>query len=281
MPDDAGFPAALAGWPRPCSNGAMAWLALLRMTYADTLRQPATWLVTALSAVLIVLSSCFGLFNFMAMDRLRMLETAGVAVSVVNGLFLAVVLASQSVHDELASRTALTLFAKPVGRGGFLLGKSLGVIATVATTSLLLFAVHLAALGWALHTGIGDIRDDHELFDPDLHVAWVPVLTAHALGLGHSAVLACIAAVLALRLSLVANIIACFAIFLAGHILPSVGVMGATAVPALAVFNLDDCIQLDLPVSSGYLAMTALYTACVCAGWLCIGLAVFERQDIP
>ncbi len=260
----------------------MPWLALLRLTYADSLRQPATWLMTLISVVLIVLSYCFGLFNLMALDRLRMLATAGVAVGLVNGLFLAVVLASQSVHDELSSRTALTLFAKPIGRGGFLLGKTLGVIATVATSTAVVVAAHAAALMWGMHTGLGDINDPDEGFlDPDLHLSWRAVFSAHLLGLGHSAVLATISAVLALRLPLVANVLASFAVFLVGHLLPAAGWMGAALVPALSVFNLDDCIQLDLPVSGAYLAITGLYTACFCAGWLCIGLAAFERQDIP
>ncbi len=261
----------------------MAWLALTRMTFADSLRQPVTWLMTALSLALILLSYCFGLFNFEAVDHLRMLATAGVAVAMINGLFLAVVLASQTVHDELASRTALTLFAKPVGRGEFLIGKALGVWLTVLVSSLAVLVVHCAALLWAQHSSFGENGPEMQtFFDPELHLAWKPVLAAHALALGHSAVLACIATVLALRLGLVANILACFGgIFLLGHLLPSVGLDGALLVPALAVFNLDDCIQLDLPLSSGYLGMTALYTACVCAGWLCIGLAVFERQDIP
>lgn len=260
----------------------MAWVALARMTCSDSLRQPVTWLMTGLSLVLILLSYGFGLFNFIAIDRLRMLATAGVAIGLINGLFLTVVLVSQTVHDELSSRTALTLFAKPVGRGDFLVGKAIGVWLSVAASTLVVVACHLGSLLWAMHTGFGDaIDDDEQGGDPELHLPWRAVIAAHALGLGHSAVLACIAVVLALRLGLVANILSCFAVFLAGHLLPAVGVMGALLVPALALFNLDDCIQLDLPLSGAYLAMTALYTACVCAGWLCIGLAVFERQDIP
>jgi len=261
----------------------MAWFTLLRMTFSDTVRQPVTWLMTAVSVVLIGLSYAFGLFNFLAQDRLHMLATSGVAIGTINGLFLAVVLASQTVHDELSSRTALTLFAKPVSRGGFLVGKTLGVWATVSVSSVILALVHLGALAWAMHTGFGDGIDDdaHAASDDMLHLPWKAIVAAHALGLGHSAVLASIAAVLALRLGLVANIVTSFGIFLAGNLLPACGTMGVLAIPALSVFNIDDCIQLSLPVSGGYLAMTALYTACICAGWLSIGLAVFERQDIP
>jgi hypothetical protein len=261
----------------------MAWMALTRMTFADTVRQPVTWLMTAVSLALIALSYAFGLFNFEATDRLRMLATAGVAIGVINGLFLSVVLASQAVHDELASRTALTLFAKPLGRGEFVCGKALGVWLTVVVTGLVIAGAHALALLWALHTGFEDAIDNDEggFFDPELHAPWFAIASAHALALGHAAVLATMASVLAIRLGLIANILACFGVFLLGHLLPSLGLMGAGPAPALALFNIDDCIQLDLPVSGAYLAMTALYTALFCAGWLSIGLAVFRQQDIP
>lgn len=264
----------------------MAWSALARMTAADAVRQPVTWLMTAVSLALIALSYGFGLFNFDPEDRLRMLATAGVAIALIDGLFLAVVLASQAVQDELSSRTALTLFAKPLGRGQFLAGKAAGVWLAVAASCLVVAAAHAGALAVAGATGFEDAHDhgDHThapTWDTAIAVPWAPVIAAHALGLGHAAALVAVATVLALRLGLVANILACFGVFLLGHLLPASGIMGAGPLPALAVFQLDDAIQLSLPVSGAYLAMTGLYTALFCAGWLCIGLAVFERQDIP
>lgn len=265
----------------------MAWGALTRMTCADAVRQPVTWLMTAVSLALIALSYGFGLFNFDPEDRLRMLATAGVAIATINGLFLGVVLASQAVHDELTSRTALTLFAKPLGRGEFLAGKATGVWIAVAVSCLVVAAAHLGALAVAGSTGFEDADHGHDhghahaAWDSSIAVPWAPVVAAHVLGLGHAAALVAVATVLALRLGLVANILACFGVFLLGHLLPASGVMGAGPLPALAVFQLDDAIQLALPVSAGYLAMTGLYTVLFCAGWMCIGLAVFERQDIP
>ena len=114
-----------------------------------------------------------------------------------------------------------------------------------------------------------------------LGVPWGAILTAHALGLGHSAVMACIASVLALRLPLAANVLVSLAVFIAGHLLAGFGAMGGLAVPALALFNLDDSIQLPgHPVSLGYAGLTMLYSAMYCAGCLFLGLALLKRQDI-
>jgi hypothetical protein len=259
----------------------MALLALARLTVADVGRQPAMWFATALALVALGLSYLFGQFNFEVQDRLRMLATAGVAVGVLNGLFLAVVGASLSVHDELASRTALTLFAKPVSRGAFLAGKALGIWLVAALATLVIALAHAGLLAWAGHTGFEEAgHRDMVAFDR-LGVPWGAILTAHALGLGHSAVMACIASALALRLPLAANVLVSLAVFVAGHLLAGFGAMGGLAIPALALFNLDDSIQLPgHPVSLGYAGLTVLYSALYCAGCLFLGLALLKRQDI-
>lgn len=260
----------------------MALVALTRLTVADSIRQPVIWLATILSLVLLVLSYLFGMFNFETQDRLRMVATAGVAVAMLNGLFLAVVGASQSVHDELASRTALTLFAKPLSRGSFLVGKALGIWLVIVGTTVLIAAAHLGVLSYAQFSGFEDdpARRDfvgHE----DLWVPWREVILAHLLGLAHGAVMTCLATVLALRLPLVANILACFAAFVVSHVAAGLGFMGGVALPALALFQVDDSIQLPgHPLSLGYLGLTMLYSAMYCAGCLAIGLALFKRQDI-
>lgn len=259
----------------------MALIALARLTVADVGRQPAMWFATGLALAALGLSYLFGQFNFEVQDRLRMLATAGVAVGVLNGLFLAVVGASLSVHDELASRTALTLFAKPVSRGAFLAGKALGIWLVAALATLVIAAAHAGLLAWAGYTGFEDAdHRDFVAFDR-LGVPWGAILTAHALGLGHSAVMACIASVLALRLPLAANVLVSLAVFITGHLLAGFGAMGGLAVPALALFNLDDSIQLPgHPVSLGYAGLTMLYSAMYCAGCLFLGLALLKRQDI-
>lgn len=259
----------------------MALLALTRMTVADSLRQPVTWLMTGVSLGLLAMSYLFGMFNFDTEDRLRMLATAGVAVTVINGLFLSVVGVSQSVHDELASRTALTLFAKPLGRGTYLVGKALGAWLTVVASGLVLMAVHAGLLWLGGRSGFEDALASHSAADA-IPVPWQPILVAHALGFLHGGVMACIAAVLALRLALVANILVCFGIFVTGHLLAGMKLMGAVVIPALSIFNVDDAIQLmGQSVSWTYVGSAALYSILFAAGCLLVGLSVFQRQDIP
>ncbi len=260
----------------------MAIVALARLTVADSLRQPVTWMTVGVSMCLLGITFLFGQFNFETQDRLRMVCTAGVAVAVLNGLFMAVIGASQCVHDELTSRTALTLFAKPLSRGHFLVGKALGIWLTIAAAALVIAAVHALIMWYALYTGFEfdpDRRDfvGHE----DLWVPWREVIWAHVLALCHSAVMVCLAAVLALKLPLVSNILVCFAVFVFSHIAAGMGFSGFVVLPTLTLFQVDDSIQLpDHSLSLGYLGLTMLYTVMYCTGCLFIGLAMFKRQDI-
>jgi len=265
----------------------MALAALTRLTFADTVRQPVTWLMSGLSLGLIALSYWFGMFNFETQDRLRMLATAGVAVAIINGLFLGVMLASTTVHEELASRTALTLFAKPLKRSTFLIGKALGALLCVGVSAALIATAHFGTVAYATHRESVESHHHHDDHAHEGHiddvwvVPWRSLAAAHILALAHSAVLVCIATALALRLPLAANIIACFAVFVLGHLLAGMKIMGGVVIPALALFNIDDTIQLPMqPISWQYVGGTVLYALMFAAGSLFLALAVFKRQDI-
>lgn len=255
----------------------MAFTALSRLTLANTLRQPVTWLMCGLSLLLIIFSCVFGMFNFHSADKIRLISTSGVAVHMLHGLFLAIVLSSAAIYDELNSRTALTLFAKPVSRSSFLLGKLSGVFACVLITSLLIVAAHAIALA-LVHEPPAYV---HRIED-DSSVRWGRLAIAHLFAGCHTLIFCCISAVLALRLHLVINIVCCFAIFALAHLLGAAQWHGATLIPALGFFNIDSSLQFHaIQVSTLYVLATCTYTLLFCAGCVCLGLALFKAQDIP
>ncbi|MEK7412179.1 MAG: ABC transporter permease subunit [Planctomycetota bacterium] len=261
-----------------------ATVALARLTAADLLRQPATWLVLGLSVVLIGLSLVFGMFSFAEADRMRMLCSAGIAVSALAGLFLGVVGATVAVHRELADRTALTLLAKPIGRGEFLLGKALGVLAAVLLCCIVVAGVHALAvhLGGQVGFEFDRLDDGHHHAAPDpVPVPWASLIGGHVLALAQATCLTCLAVVLALRLGLAGNIIACFTVWIVAHLLPQLGWHGALVIPALDLMAADDAAQIEggLPWLTVWTGLG--YALMWCSGMLCLGLALFERQDIP
>ena len=255
----------------------MATLTLTRMTIANSIRQPVTWLMTVLALLLVALSCVFGMFNFDSGDRIRLLSTTGVAINMMHGLFLAVVLSSAAIHDELASRTALTLFAKPVSRGSFLLGKLFGVFICIALTALLVLGAHLLAL----YLMYEPPKIQHISYEDD-QVLWGRILVGHLLVACNSLVFCCISSVLALRLHLIVNIVCSFGLFVLGHLLGALQWSGALLIPALNLLNIDSSLQFqNLDLSTAYVLSSIGYTAIFCAGCVCLGLALIKAQDIP
>jgi hypothetical protein len=247
---------------------------IARLTLSDALRQGVTWLALALALALLALTGLFGMFNFEAVDRMRMASTAGLALALALGVVLAALHASLGIHRELADRTALTLFAKPVGRGAYLIGKAAGVTGTALVASLVVALAHAGLLALGAATGFA-WGGDHGHEDP-APVPWRAVAAGHVLVLCHTACIASLATALAPRLGLAANLGCCAAAFVLGHLLPGLG-----PVPALAAFQIDDAVQATgLRVDAAYLGWAGLYTGLFCAGCTVIGVAAFARQDI-
>lgn len=257
----------------------MAVAPLARMTVAHAIRQPMLWLTVAIGVVLMGLGWLFGMFNFDDVDRVRLLATSGIAVVTLTSVFLGVVLASQSIHDELASRTALTLFAKPVSRSDFLIGRTIGVWIAMVAVGLILIAVHALILGLTTYfgrTGIGRIDADAAF------LSWPRLLSAHGLGVMQGIMIAAVAAVCAVRLPLTATILIAFTLYVGAHLAGAAGWPIFGPLPALAMFNIDDAVQFQhVDVDPWYFPLCALYAAFYSAGFLSLGAAVIARLDIP
>lgn len=116
----------------------ITWIA--RITFLEALRQ-------RFLAFLLLLAAGFtlGSLPLRAIDfghgELKFLADLGFGALLLFGTVLAVVLPAQLLYGEIDNRTALTLLAKPVGRGEFLLGKFLGTWAVLG-----IFATTLTAL---------------------------------------------------------------------------------------------------------------------------------------
>lgn len=95
----------------------------------ELVRQPVFLLLMTASAAFMVFLACVPYFGFG--DDPKMLKDSVLAVSLLTGLFGAVISAAASVAHEIRSGTALAVLAKPVGRVQFLLAKFAGVAAAL------------------------------------------------------------------------------------------------------------------------------------------------------
>jgi len=98
--------------------------------FMELVRQPVFLLLMTFSAGFCVFLSSVPYFAFG--EDLRMVMDTTYAVTLISGLFGAVISASASVAHEIRSGTALAVLSKPVGRAQFLLAKYAGLAGALA-----------------------------------------------------------------------------------------------------------------------------------------------------
>ncbi len=256
-------------------------LPIARLTLADAVRNPALWATTGASLIFLGGAFVFGMFTFDVADRVRMLAVAGLAGATLHGLFLVCLLSAGAVRSEQEARTALTLFAHPVGRGAWLCGKALGVWLAVLASLVPIALAHagLLALGW--RTGF-DLERPDLAFDAQALLPLGQLAAGYVLAIMHLAVLGAIAVVAALRLALPASLVLLAAVYLAGNALAAAGWPGLVLIPALGLYQIDDAVQgFADPIGTLYLAGAAVHTLLAWGGWLLLGLALFRDRDLP
>ena len=130
-------------------------LAIARNTYREAIRDRVLYGFLFFAVVLILFSLVLGRLSFNQQIRCTMdIGLAGVSLfSTLIAIFLGITL----LHKEIEKRTIYPLLAKPVSRTTSLLGKFLGLAATMAVQTALMLAVLLALLlfeGAALSAGL-------------------------------------------------------------------------------------------------------------------------------
>ena len=109
--------------------------------FMEVAQQPVYLLLMACSGFFCVFLSVVPYFGFG--DDIQMVKTSTLAVTLVTGLFGAVLCSSSSVAREIRTGTALAVLSKPVGRARFILGKYVGLSGALM---LLVYANLIACL---------------------------------------------------------------------------------------------------------------------------------------
>jgi len=104
-------------------------LAIAQNTFSESIRQPVALVLVIVATILIVLSNPFS--GFTMQDDQRMFIDLGLSTVFICAALLAGFIATNVLGRELDNRTVLTVISKPVARGPFVIGKFLGVAATI------------------------------------------------------------------------------------------------------------------------------------------------------
>ena len=123
----------------------VSWIA--RVTFLEAVRQRFFAFLLILGAAMALSSVSFRVLDF-GHGELKFIADFGFGGMFLFGSVLAVVMTAQLFFSEMDNKTALTLLAKPLGRGEFLLGKFAGAWAVLGVFVAVL-SVLLGVVLWA------------------------------------------------------------------------------------------------------------------------------------
>jgi ABC-type transport system involved in multi-copper enzyme maturation permease subunit len=267
---------------------------IARVTFLEAVRQRFFAFLLVLGAAMVLSSVSFRVFDF-GHGELKFIADFGFGGMFLFGSVLAVVMTAQLFFSEMDNKTALTLLAKPLGRGEFLLGKFCGAWAVLAV-----FVATLAALLGAVLWG-----REQELLAAAEQAGRLPA-TFSLVGLAEFALLqwlrlgVVVAMVLAIsslaRTFLFAVVVGALAV-VAGQLQwiaqdallrpadsPAYAAflwLSSRLLPNLQQFNLADALVLGPgSVDGEAIAMVALSGFAYLAAYVTLGAVLFRRREI-
>lgn len=307
---DAGQPiSAWALWARQWLYGGAglaivvaAWLAFLygsrsgiiaRATAKEAIRQPIFPLLLALALVMLVVNTFVPFFSLG--DDVKMLEICGLATTLICGMLLAIWTSSMSIADEIEGKTAMTLLSKPINRRQFIIGKFIGIQSAVA---VLVVPVTIALLGLIYYKVFYDAKESskQDVTSVMATLESLSILPAAVLVFLEISVMSAISVAISTRLPMAVNMVTCLAIFVVGHLTPSlvganVGRLEpvmfmarviATILPAVDAYNVESAIVtggiINMPAS--YVGWAAIYSAAYAAMAILVAFILFEDRDL-
>jgi ABC-type transport system involved in multi-copper enzyme maturation permease subunit len=261
-------------------------------TFKTEVAQPIFTILALFGGIFILASIFIPYFTFG--DDIKMYQEAGLTVIRVLGIFLAVWAASKSIAEEIEGRTALTVLSKPIGRVQFVLGKFLGITAAVG---LLIVVLGVWFTIWTSFKPIYDTYEASErIYDWKVCFSYIMAnLPALILIFMECIVFVSISVAISTRVGILPNFLICFAIYVLGHLTPTlvaakqtgsieqvafVGRLIAIIFPVLDNFDSSTAVMTSTVIPFNYLAWAGLYTLLYGTIMLLLSLLLFQDRDL-
>ena len=263
---------------------------IARATTKEALRQPVFVLLLLVSVMMLVLNTFVPFFSLG--DDVKMLEICGLATILIGGMLLAIWTSSMSIADEIEGKTAMTLLSKPITRRQFIIGKFVGIQAAV-----MMLVIPVACIFWGLivYKVFYDARESST--DATMEMAQFEaykIIPPVVLGLLEIAVMSAISVAISTRAPMVVNMVTCLAIFVVGHLTPSlvrsnlgrlelVTFMArviSAILPAVENFNVEAAIVTGSVVKAEYMGWVAAYSVAYITAAILLAFILFEDRDL-
>jgi hypothetical protein len=284
--------------------------ALARATYGDIVRKPVYLILLISFGLAIFFSKLLTLFSFY--QEMNMVREMGMATLTFWGFIIIVITSGLIVTQELEDRTAVTLLSKPLRRTDFLLGKFLGLQASLVPGMVILGGVLFLTLFLMKlpHLPISDKLVADNLrergmgpFRTTLQVIWSSfvveqggvVLEGALLAFFQCSILSACAVSFSAFFPVVVSVAATTLVFILGNIssymLASVEKMdirpltwGGRALsyvlPNLGYFNLQTYFSEGRIISFRYLVLSALYASLLVGAIFLVTCSLFQKREV-
>ena len=136
---------------RPVTERATLWrrtVTIARNTFREAVRDRV--LYNLVLFVLLLIAGAIFLGELSNAQEAKIIVDIGLSACLLFGAFLAIFVGTSLVYKEVERRTIYAIFAKPVGRGEFLIGKYLGLCLTLA--------VNVAVMGSGVSVALAYVR---------------------------------------------------------------------------------------------------------------------------
>lgn len=251
------------------------WI-IAKMSLLENSRKQVFHVLCLLMLTLIAGSTLLSIFTEGV--KLKILKDLCMSCILFGSAALAIALGSMGIPNDVESRTIYPIFARPVGRAQYIIGKFLGTLLTV-TMGVVAMAIVFGVL----------ISSYTHSFDPFL-------LAAIGFTLLEVAVVAAVATTISTMASPAVTAVLTFLVYVCGTIkigyfgemiertgagaLKSIYSMVYHLLPNLECFNLKTALVHHDTVPMSYLVQVALYGVCYAAFVLFVGSLHFSRKEV-
>jgi ABC-type transport system involved in multi-copper enzyme maturation permease subunit len=118
--------------------------AIARNTFKEAIRNRILYIILIFSLLLIAISGV--LSELSIIDKLKVIRSLGFTSIDFFAVAIAVFVGVSLVYNELEKKSIYTIVSKPIGRGHFIVGKYIGLLATVFVNVVLMTFCFLIAL---------------------------------------------------------------------------------------------------------------------------------------
>jgi len=253
-------------------------IAIAANTLREALRERLMYNLVAFG--LVVIAASLTISQLTLGEQFRIIADISSSATQIFGTLIAIFLGVALFSRELDRRTAYALLARPVSRGGFVVGKYLGLLTTLALNVAIMALV--SALMLLLYTGT------FQLFS-------LPFLAAFGLILAQLAVCGAFAVLFASFTTPTLAVIFTLSLVAAGHVFsevrafwlkspqtgmkPLVRVLDFT-LPNMGLLDLKDALTYGDPVELSSLLARLAYGAAYAGVVVALAAVVFTRRDV-